>query len=61
MELSLGQFEQFVLPHFTSGSRGPASKLIAYAIFNYILKLLYFGCQWKALPILMDRHGRPEI
>ncbi|MGF6852926.1 transposase [Paraburkholderia sp. CI3] len=60
-ELSLGQFEQFVLPHLTAGSRGPASKLTAHAIFNYILKLLYLGCQWKALPIAMDRHGRPEI
>jgi transposase len=60
-ELSLGQFEQFVLPYLTAGSRGPASKLTAHAIFNYILKLLYLGCQWKALPIAIDRHGRPEI
>jgi transposase len=60
-ELSLGQFEQFVLPHLTAGSRGPAPRLTAHAIFNYILKLLYLGCQWKALPIATDREGRPEI
>jgi transposase len=60
-ELSLGQFEQFVLPHLTAGSRGPTSKLTAYAIYSYILKLLYMGCQWKALPIATDRNGKPEI
>ena len=48
-ELSLEQFEQFVLPHLSRGTRGPASKLSPHAIFNYILKLLYLGCQWKEL------------
>jgi transposase len=47
--------------HLTTGSRGPAPKLAAYAIFSYILKLLYTGCQWKELPIATDRDGRPEI
>jgi hypothetical protein len=39
-EQSLWQFEQLVLPHLTAESRGPASKLTAHVIFNYILKLL---------------------
>jgi len=30
-------------------------------IFNYILKLLYLGCQWKELPIEKNGEGRPEI
>ncbi|CAE6876555.1 hypothetical protein R69746_08813 [Paraburkholderia aspalathi] len=59
--LSVAQFEQFVLPHLSKGRRGPAKKLSFHAIFNYILRLLYSGCQWKELPIEKDRQGRPEI
>src|ERR1019366_7472708 len=47
--LSCEQFRQFVLPHLTVGRRGPAPKLTLLAIFNYILRLLYLGCQWKEL------------
>src|ERR1700719_4609256 len=53
-ELNLEQFRQFVLPHLTVGRRGPAPKLSLHALFNYILKLLYLGCQWKELPIEKD-------
>src|ERR1700760_1435094 len=60
-ELSLEQFRQFVLPHLSIGSRGPAPKLSLHALFGYILKLLYMGCQRKELPIAKDRDGRPEI
>ena len=59
--LTLAQFEQFVLPHLILGRRGPSPKLALHAIFNYILRLLYMGCQWKELPIDKDRDGRPEI
>jgi transposase len=59
--LSCEQFRQFVLPHLTVGRRGPAPKLTLLAIFNYILRLLYLGCQWKELPIEKDREGHPEI
>jgi transposase len=60
-ELSLEQFRNFVLPHLTVGRRGPAPKLSLHALFNYILKLLYMGCQWKELPIEKDADGHPEI
>jgi transposase len=60
-QLGLGLFEQFVLPHLSLGSRGPAPKLSLHKIFNYILQLLYLGCQWKELPIEKDGEGRPEI
>jgi transposase len=60
-QLSLPQFQQFVLPYLTIGRRGPAPKLSLHAVFNYILKLLYMGCQWKELPIAKDEAGRPEI
>jgi len=59
--LTLEQFEQFVLPHLHTGSRGPQPKLPLHTIFNYILKLLYLGCQWKELPIEKNKNGRPEI
>jgi transposase len=60
-KLSAAQFEQFVLPDLSKGSRGPAKKLSFHAIFNYILRLLYLGCQWKELPIENDSQGLPEI
>jgi transposase len=59
-QLELAEFEQFVLPHLSIGSRGPAPKLSLYKIFNYVLKILYLGCQWKELPIDKDGEGQPE-
>ena len=44
-QVGLALFEQFVLPHLSSGSRGPIPKLGLLKIFNYILQLLYLGCQ----------------
>ena len=60
-ELNLERFQEFVLPHLTTGRRGPASKLSLHALFNYILKQFYLGCQWKELPIEKAADGRPEI
>jgi transposase len=60
-ELSLERFREFVLPHLSVGSRGPVTKLSPYALFNYILKQLHLGCQWKELPIEKDADGRHEI
>ena len=60
-ELSLERFREFVLPHLTVGSRGPSPKLSLHALFNYILKPLYLGCQWKELPIERDEEGRREV
>src|ERR1700721_2319994 len=50
-QLEPAEFEQFVLPYLSIGSRGPAPKLSLYKIFNYVLKILHLGCQWKELPI----------
>lgn len=60
-QLTQEQFEEFVLPHLHLGSRGPQPKLSLHVIFNYILKLLYLGCQWKELPIEKNQEGQPEI
>lgn len=59
--LTSEQFEKFVLPHLHTGSRGPQPKLSLHSIFNYILKLLYLGCQWKELPIEKNQDRQPEI
>ncbi|CAB3777846.1 hypothetical protein LMG28614_00476 [Paraburkholderia ultramafica] len=61
VRLSLAQFEEFVLPHLIRGRRGPPPQLSLHRIFNYVLQVLYMGCQWKALPIDKDCLGRPEI
>lgn len=42
-------------------SRGPEPKIELYKIFNYILKVLYTGMQWKELSIEKDVSGKPEI
>lgn len=60
-KLSLAQFEQFVLPHLSVGRRGPPPTLSLHTLFNYVLQVLYMGCQWKMLPIEKDAHGCPEI
>jgi len=45
-ELSVEQFEHFVLPHLDNGRgrRGPPPSLSLHKIFNYILQALYMGC-----------------
>jgi len=60
-KLSEAQFEEFVLPHLSRGRRGPAPTLSLHKIFNYILQILYMGCQWKMLPIERNDKGFPEI
>ena len=59
--LSPEQFTEFILPHLTRGKRGPKNKLSFFQLYNYILKLLYTGCQWKELPIEKSADGKPEI
>src|SRR5215469_12208822 len=60
-KLSEAQFEQFVLPHLSLGRRGPPPTLPLQKMFNYVLKALYMGCQWKMLPIESNAEGQPEI
>lgn len=60
-QLTPSEFEQFVFPHLTFGSRGPSTKLKPYSLFNYILKINYMGCQWKEIPIEKDEDGNFEI
>lgn len=59
--LEEGEFNEFICPHLTNGSRGPARKLSSYKLFNYLLKFLHTGCQWSELPIDKGADGKPEI
>lgn len=60
-ELTLEQFNKFVLPQLSQGKRGPRPKLTLHKLCNYFLLQLYMGCQWKMLPIDLDSEGSPEI
>ena len=59
--LTENQFDEFICEHLSKGLRGPSTKLSFFKIFNYILKFLHMGCQWKTLPIEKDEDGKPEI
>jgi transposase len=61
VQLSEEEFEQFILPHLSLPKRGPRCKLGYHKPFNYILKVLYTGMQWKELPIDQGPDGNVEI
>ena len=42
-------FNKYILPHLTKGTRGPDTKISKYKIFNYILYVLHTGIQWDEL------------
>lgn len=48
-------------PYYTPLDARLTATRVAHKIFNYVLQLLYMGCQWKCLPIDRDETGRPEI
>jgi transposase len=59
--LEENEFNEFILPHLTKGSRGPGTKITSHRIFNYILKPMHIGCHWEELPIRKDIFEKPEI
>ncbi len=61
VQLTESEFNEFILEHIPARTRGPKYKVSRYKVFNYILKFLYMGCQWKMLPIDKDETGRPEL
>ncbi len=61
VQLNKIEFEEFILPHLSMPKRGPRCKIGYWKVFNYILKVLYTGMQWKELPIEKEEHGEPEI
>lgn len=61
VQLSAAEFEQFILPHLSLPQRGPECKIGYHKVFNYILKVLYTGMQWKELPIEKGSDGKAEL
>jgi transposase len=61
VQLTESEFNEFIFVHIPARTRGPGYKVSRFKVFNYILKFLYMGCQWKMLPIDKDGAGRPEI
>ncbi len=51
VKLSEQVFKKYIEPHLTKAKRGYVCKIPLYKIFNYILYVLYTGCQWQSLPI----------
>ena len=61
VQLSESEFNEFILMHLPEKMQKRHYRISRHKIFNYILKFLYMGCQWKMLPIERDETGRPEI
>lgn len=61
VQLGEKEFEKFILPHLSLPKRGPECKIGYQKAFNYILKVLYTGMQWKELPIDKAPDGKAEI
>lgn len=61
VQLGEKEFEKFILPHLSLPQRGPDCKIGYHKAFNYILKVLYTGMQWKELPIEKSPDGTAGI
>lgn len=55
------EFNQFVLPSLSKGTRGPGKKISLYKLFCYIMRVLSTGMRWEDLEIALDKNGAPEI
>lgn len=54
-------FNEFFLPHLSISKRGPKMKIGMLKMFNYILRVLYTGMQWKSLECDKNSNGQAEI
>ena len=61
VQLGEKEFEKFILPHLSLPQRGPDCKIGYHKAFNYLLKVLYTGMQWKELPIEKGPDDKAEI
>lgn len=50
VKVGLADFNKYIDPYLSRGSRGPNTKISRHKIFNYILFVLHTGCQWNRLP-----------
>jgi transposase len=61
VQFSAPEFAAFILPPLSRPKRGPQCKLGYHKAFNYLLKVLYTGRQWKELPIDTGPEGKAEL
>ena len=61
VQFSAPEFATFILPHLSRPQRGPQCKIGYHKPFNYLLRVLYTGMQWKELPIDKDPEGKAEL
>lgn len=63
VKLTEEQFQTFVEPYLSRAKRGYVCKIPRYKLFNYLLHVLYTGCQWPALQASIERDetGEPEL
>ena len=61
VQFSALEFTEFILPHLSRPKRGPQCKIGYHKPFNYLLKVLYTGMQWKELPIDKAPEGKAEL
>ena len=61
VQFSAQEFAEFILPHLSLPKRGPQCKIGYHKSFNYILKVLYTGMQWKELPLEKGPEGKAEL
>ena len=61
VQFSAQEFAEFIMPHLSLPKRGPQCKIGYHKPFNYILKVLYTGMQWKELPLEKGPEGKVEL
>jgi hypothetical protein len=61
VQFSASEFATFILPHLSQPKRGPQCKIGSHKSFNYVLRVLYTGMQWKELPIDKEPGGKAEL
>lgn len=59
-KIDLCQVRAICLATSQREEQGASVEAVLPVIFNYILRLLHMGCQWKELPISKDKEGNPE-
>lgn len=62
-QLNVEQFSQYVEPYLSKAKRGYVCKIPLSKLFNYLMYVLYTGCQWNQIPIDPDPEdpGKKEI
>lgn len=50
VKVGRADFNKYIDPYLSRGSRGPKTKISRHKIFNYILFVLHTGIQWNRLP-----------